>query len=329
MKVCYIYRKNGARSIERVFAQIRKAMGGGVEQSEVRCTNRNLYNPFTYIMNIFECRRNKSDVYHIVGEIHYAALFFGRSKTIVTVHDLGHFFRKTGVVGFILRCLYAHLPLRWAKHIVAISNFSKNEIVERVGVSPEKISVIYDPAPDWFEFSPKKLDLHCPTILCFCHMKNKNLTGIINAVKGLNCRLRIIGRISESDRELLEEYKISYSNDFDISGGQIIEEYKNCDILLFPSTYEGFGVPVLEAQLTGRPVITSDIEPLTEVAGDAAVFVNPFDSDSIRSGIVRLTENPDLSSELVKKGLENAKRFSPKLIASQYLEMYGKIAKSK
>lgn len=329
MKICYIYRsKNISFSIERVFAQIRKYTSPSIEQSELYCPRNNAQSPITYIKNMWATLGTKANIYHITGAVHYMALFYPRKRTLITVHDLTHITGVKGIKGFLLKTIFATLPFNWVKHIVAISECSKNEIVEKIGISPNKIDVIYDPAPDDFPYKAKEINLDKPRILCFSHLINKNLTRHIKALEGINCHLRILGRIPEQDRSLLKALNIEYSNAFDIPSEQIKKEYEDCDILLFASTSEGFGVPILEAQLTGRPVITSNIAPLTEVSGeDSAINVDPFDLESIRMGIKKLISERDLAETLIQKGLKNVERFSPANIAKQYENVYNKMLK--
>ena len=94
------------------------------------------------------------------------------------------------------------------------------------------------------------------------------------------------------------------------------------DILAFVSTYEGFGLPIIEAQAIGRVVITSNLASMPEVAGKGALFVNPFSVEEIREGIVSLIENEHDRATLIKRGLENVKRFDKEKIANQYQEIY-------
>lgn len=329
MKVCFVYRSKGVSfSIERVFAQIRKHFGGEVEQSECYCPANSYKNPVSYLRNFLALRRHKADIFHITGVVHYAALFYPRNKTVITVHDLGHVFETKGIVGFFLRRIFAIWPLRWSKNIVAISEFSKAEIVAKTGVCADKIRVIYDPVFDTFKYSPKQIDTKCPRVLCFAHMKNKNLARHVEALKGVNCTLRVIAKLSDADKKMLEESGVRYSVACNLTDAQIVEEYRNADIVLFASTYEGFGVPILEAQSTGRPIITSNIAPMTEVAAEgSAVFVDPLDVESIRAGVLKIMNTPDLAQKLVAAGLENTKRFAPEKIAAQYAELYSQILK--
>jgi glycosyltransferase involved in cell wall biosynthesis len=93
-------------------------------------------------------------------------------------------------------------------------------------------------------------------------------------------------------------------------------------MVVFASTYEGFGLPIVEANATGRPVVTSNIFSMPEVAGDAGCFVDPFDASSIRAGIVRVVEDEAYRQGLIKKGFKNVKRFRADAIAHQYAELY-------
>jgi glycosyltransferase involved in cell wall biosynthesis len=94
------------------------------------------------------------------------------------------------------------------------------------------------------------------------------------------------------------------------------------DLVAFVSTYEGFGVPILEAQATGRVVISGNISPLTEVSGGGALLVDPSNSDEIKKGILQITENETLRNNLIQIGLENVKKYSAKSVAAQYFELY-------
>src|SRR5690606_1333289 len=139
---------------------------------------------------------------------------------------------------------------------------------------------------------------------------------------GISCHLRIIGKPSHEQITFLQENAVDYSSVSSISAKQVANEYRNADIVIFASTYEGFGLPILEAQATGRPLVTSNISPMNCVAGNEAVLVDPFDVNSIRSGVVRLIENTAFRNQVVKAGLHNVERYRPNLIAQQYISLY-------
>jgi len=106
----------------------------------------------------------------------------------------------------------------------------------------------------------------------------------------------------------------------------MIRRYEDADIIALASTYEGFGMPILEGQAVGRPVISSNLFSMPEVAGNAACLVDPFDVNSIRAGIIKIIQNDEYRNRLVRDGFENVKRFDPDHIAFQYLDLYQEVA---
>jgi len=102
--------------------------------------------------------------------------------------------------------------------------------------------------------------------------------------------------------------------------------YRECDLVVFASSYEGFGLPILEANATGRPVVTSNVCSMPEVAGGAACLVDPFDVASIRAGVNRVLSDPAYRESLIVAGFENAKRFGAARIARAYADVYTNLA---
>jgi glycosyltransferase involved in cell wall biosynthesis len=96
-------------------------------------------------------------------------------------------------------------------------------------------------------------------------------------------------------------------------------------MVLFASTYEGFGMPIVEANTVGRPVITSNLLSMPEVAGDAALIVNPYNVDEIRNGIIKIIEDDEYRNQLINNGFRNAERFSLRNISEEYLKLYNKM----
>ena len=126
---------------------------------------------------------------------------------------------------------------------------------------------------------------HKPVLLHIGLAPNKNLRGHAEAIRGLDVLLRIIGEPSEADRTLLKSLGIDWEWKSRLSDDEMQEAYATSDVLLFCSTLEGFGMPILEAKAVGLPVITSDIEPMNEVGKGFATMANPFDPKSMRKAI--------------------------------------------
>jgi glycosyltransferase involved in cell wall biosynthesis len=154
---------------------------------------------------------------------------------------------------------------------------------------------------------------------------NKNLEGVIEALKGLPCRLRIIGPVSERQKRLLQDSRIDYECLGRVSDEELIHAYRDCDALIFVSLVEGFGLPILEAQMTGRPVITSNCSSMPEVAGDGALLVDPKQPSEIRLAVERMISDPTLRQQLIRNGSQNVSRFSAATVAAKYLELYQEV----
>ena len=155
---------------------------------------------------------------------------------------------------------------------------------------------------------------------------NKNLLRVAAALEGICCRLVIIGALSSEQVDALTFHGINYETHTDLSREQMVDAYVRADLLLFASTYEGFGLPIVEANAVGRPVITSQVSAMPEVAGDAACLVDPHDVMSIRRGVLRVMDDPAYRQALVDRGLVNARRFQAASIAHRYLDVYRSVA---
>ncbi|MEN9446515.1 MAG: hypothetical protein RL728_1027, partial [Bacteroidota bacterium] len=176
-----------------------------------------------------------------------------------------------GLRKLILKWLFLDLPVKRVKWITAVSEKTKQEIIHFTNCNPDKIIVIENPVDPSFFVSDRLLRNTKPTLLFLGTTQNKNLENCIPAIFNLQVKLRIIGEITPRQELLLNKFDIDYSSVKQISDSELKKEYNNCDIVLFPSVYEGFGLPVIEAFATGKPVITSDISPLNDLAKDAGV----------------------------------------------------------
>ena len=286
-------------------------------------------------------------MFHITGDVHYAILALPKDRTILTIHDLVFLHTYSGLRRALLKWIFLDLPVKKAKYITTISEKSKQEILDYTNCNPEKILVIPNPVDPIFAASTPStsstpstvltslnlpqppstsLTTSTPSTLLFLGTKpNKNLELTIAALFGLDLHLRIIGELTRKQEEMLAKFKINYSVVFSISPEQLVEEYRNAKVILFPSTYEGFGLPVIEGFQAERPVITSNISPMKEVAGDAAVLVDPYSVASIREGVINLLSSHQRQMELVEAGKEKVANYQPGFIAGLYQELWRKL----
>jgi glycosyltransferase involved in cell wall biosynthesis len=259
-----------------------------------------------------------------------AAPFFYKNK-IVVIHDCAY--DRFKEFDNLLSKTYFRLMFYGAKYfskkIITVSNFSKKELIELYKINPEKIEVIYEGVPElpevkeeFIQQTLRKFKIDRPYFLYIGNWRpRKNLPGLIKAFK-IFCErykkdflLVIAGRKDKRFLDLEKEVKIHHLEEKVILTDFISQEektvlYKKALALTFPSFYEGFGLPVLEAQSLGIPVLTSNTSSLPEVAGKGALFINPFKAEDIAKGMEKIVFGENFKKDLIKKGYENIKRFS-------------------
>ena len=270
------------------------------------------------------CKNNKYDIIHITGTEHYLLPFLRNERVIITVHDIGFYTNNKSNYKNILKYFLWIKTLLLASHITFISEKSKNETLQFVKLNDNKYSVVLNPVGSEYVSYPKELNKSCPIILHIGTGGNKNLNSTAIALNGFPCRLRIVGKLTEGQKMILDLYNIHYECVSNLTDDEILQEYINCDVVNFPSLYEGFGMPIIEGQAIGRPILTSNISPTREIAGDSAVLVEPTNTDSIRHGYEILLKNAD---EYIKKGLENVKRYALSRISQEYFQIYKNVVK--
>ncbi|MCF6367004.1 MAG: glycosyltransferase family 4 protein [Bacteroidales bacterium] len=325
MKISYFFRKpsDSFHSIEEQFFALQKELPKDIEYKNIfaKYPSKGFFKRlFITIQSAF----HQGDVNHITGDIHFAALFLKKKKTILTVHDIGSVLNKSGIKNKILRFFWFTMPFARVKYITVISEFTKNEILQHFKIKPEKIIVIPDCVSPEIKFSEKQFNSEKPNILQIGTKPNKNLPNLIKALDGITCKLTIIGKLSGEQIKLLSKHNVDYENKYNLNYSEIVKAYKNADIITFISTYEGFGVPILEAQATGRPLITSDLLPMKEVAGEGALLVNPYNVSEIKLALEKLISNANYRTEIIENGINNVKKYSAKSVAERYYLLYKK-----
>ena len=272
--------------------------------------------------NIKYARKYQGEVNHIFSITDAYLCIFLRGCKVLTCHDLGSLnsFRPYGRI--VAWLFWVYLPSFFWDVCTCISSEVSSELKQKIPWRKKQIKTIYNFYNKDIVYSSKCLNIKCPVILQIGTGIRKNLTNVIYALKGVNCKLLIVGKMFDEQKKALEECNTYYENDFDIPFSRMIELYKLADIVSFPSSYEGFGVPLIEANAIGRPVVAGDIPVLHEIGRNAALFVNPHDVQELRNAFLRLIEEPDLYHTLVERGRQNANRFKLTEIARQYNKLY-------
>ncbi|WP_179022251.1 glycosyltransferase family 4 protein [Winogradskyella forsetii] len=324
--ITYIFRKPDPKfkSIEGVFNHIKALIGLQTKTSiiHLKYSGGGLS---TLWSNLSKFKRDKDTIYHITGDVHYMALVTGK-KTVLTIHDVNSILKRTFLKRVYLKLFWFWLPALCVKRISVISNFTKLELEKVIPFAKHKISVVHNPVNELFSFSNYNFNQETPRILLLGTKVNKNLENVLKALATLPCEIVLIGKLTENQHSLIASLNLNFQAHFNLSINEVVEEFKKCDLLCFASTYEGFGMPIIEAQAVGRPVVTSNLGAMKEVAADAAFLVNPYDINSIRAGVKEIIENAELRQGLIQKGLQNVERFKPDAIAKDYRCMYRELS---
>ena len=325
LQVTYINRANRENyfSIEGIFDMVKNQLKNKIEILDYYYDAK-----LSRIGNVKEVGKHSGQINHITGDINFLAIGLKGKKNILTIHDFGHYeiLRKKSFLKFLLlRLFWFKYPLKYVKIVTVVSEFTKRKLVRYFNFPEDKIRVIYNPIKPIFKFQAKPV-VDKFVILQIGTGPHKNLNSLIEAAKEINVHIDIIGWPDEMCIAKLKQYNISYTIYNKLSDEKVYERYKACDILFFASFHEGFGMPIIEAQAIGRPVITSNIDAMIEVAGDSAVLVDPNSVEEIRKAITVLNEDRSYYDKIVDSGLINAEKFSPSAIADDYYNVYKELS---
>lgn len=287
------------------------------------------------------------DIFH--SPAHVIPFFNGISgtKQVVTFHDLvfktypDSFKNSKGIY------LNTVVPrtLSVADKIIAVSRSTKNDLIEEYGVEEERIAVIYNGVDDNYcvldeaeDLEETKAEYELPDrfILYLGTLEpRKNLKRLIKAYSIIRDKASIPdevklvlaggkGWLYDDIFELVEKKGLEDQVIFPgyIAGEHLVELYNLAELFAYPSLYEGFGLPSLEAMACGTPVVTSNVSSLPEVVGDAAITIDPYDVDELAEQMANVVTSRDLSQNLIEKGKERVDKFSWRKTAEETLKVY-------
>lgn len=293
-----------------------------------------------------QTRKYRLELLHSLGYVQPTRL---PCKSVVTIHDLnfynlGHLMSPTKRAA--LR-YFVTLSARSADHIITVSEFSKRQIVKIMGIPPQKVTVTYNAVGHRvhqalpFETVSQQYGLRGPYILALSSFSpHKNLASLIKAFAILRekcfreLRLVVAGHPPRDKRSLELFVRDHRLLDAVVFTGYVQDDvlptlYAHAEAFVFPSLYEGFGIPVLEAFLYGAPVACSNAAALPEIAGDAACYFDPTNVEEMADVISRLLHDETLRKSLVKRGKERVAQFTWEETARKTLEVYRQVLGSR
>ena len=305
------------------------------------------YSVFEQLTVPVDLVRARADLFHAP---HYVLPAFTPCRSIVTIHDCIHLMFPQYLPGRLAHT-YARVAFWIAAHrsarVLTVSEASKRDILRLCPVPSDKVDVIYNAIDDRFNQPPdatqmmrvrERYQLHDRFLLYSGNVKpHKNLERLIDAFARLrrqgidDIKLLITGsEISRyaTLRRAVHRYNLHQHVRFlgFLSAETLATLYHLADAFVFPSLYEGFGLPPLEAMASGTPVLTSNVSSLPEVVGDAALLIDPYDPVAIADGLRRILSDDSMRARLISRGRERAARFSWEESAGRVLSIYRQVA---
>ncbi|OBX24511.1 glycosyltransferase involved in cell wall biosynthesis [Gelidibacter algens] len=289
---------------------------------------------------IKQLKEDTIDIYHgLTGEIP-RGIQNTKIKTIVTIHDLifAHF---PELYKPIDRKIYRNKFQYAADHsdmIIAISEQTKKDIVRFLHIDPKRIKVIYQGCNAAYKKSysnqelnqtsskfnlPKKFILNVGTV-----EKRKNLLNLVKAIENLNCNLVVVGNDKSDYAQEIRAYinakgltnRVHFLKN--VNTEELAQIYQMASVFVYPSIFEGFGIPIIEALFSKTPVITSKESCFSEAGGPDSIYIDPNDPRDIEAAIQIVLEDEELRDKMNSKGLDYAQQFNDNVIAKHIYETY-------
>lgn len=272
-----------------------------------------------------------SDIFHASNQVHHAP---GRARLTATVHDLTAFFMPEVHTAGNVRAdrIFAERILKRADGLIAVSENTRQDTIRLLGISPDRIVTIYSGVPEIF-FGAAPTPRGRPYVLYVGTIEpRKNLETLLDAWQQLKPSLRgefelaFAGPVGWSADSTIARIRAEATYLGYVSEAALPGLVAGAAAFVYPSLYEGFGFPVVQAMAAGTPVITSNISCLPEIAGDAALLVDPRSSAELAGALSGLLESETLRADLTARGRQRARLYNWKTCAEQSLAFFRRIA---
>lgn len=301
-----------------------------IQNPFIKSISRKFMNLFAYFF---------TPMYDIYWQPNFIANHYIKArKIIITVHDFSWEiypdFQPKERIRYFQKNLYS--SAQKAHHIITGSNFTKQEIISRLHIKPENITVIYHGINHtlFYPILSNREPLQHYILSVGSIEPRKNLKNLLLAYEMLdeplreNYHLVLVGAAGWNNDEIMALMKklerwVHYSGF--VSDEKLASLYRDATLFVYPSLYEGFGIPPLEAMACGTAVLASNVASLPEACGDAAYYVNPTDVNAICDGIKILLKDESLRKQLCLKGLKRAQTFSWEKSAQAHQEVFEKV----
>lgn len=291
-----------------------------------------------------QIKKDKVDLYHgLSGEIPMG-LNKSQVKTVVTIHDL-IFMRYPNLYSFFDRKIH-YYKFKYAANkadlVIAISKQTKKDIITYLKINPHKIKVIYQgcapifkeeiPA-EFIEFTRNKYLLPTKFILNVGTIeKRKNVLSVIKAIKEIDIQLVIIGKKTAYFNEIntfISENKLQNKVIFleNVELKELASIYRMASVFIYPSVFEGFGIPIIEALYSKTPVITSKGGCFSEAGGENSIYIDALNTEEIKVKLEEVLANPEKREAMKQKGHEFVQKFNDENIATEWIETYHEVMK--
>jgi len=254
-------------------------------------------------------------------------------KQFLTIHDMS-FWRHPEWFSKIYFYYYKALtPIvaRRALHILTVSEFSRKEIIDCLKVDESKVSVVYNAVSQQFINKNINIKNESKTVEYILAVSSidprKNFLRLLSAVNLLDTKVKLV--IIGNSNSVFQNIDLNYSERVNflghVSDDQLRMYYSNAKLFVYPSVYEGFGLPPLEAMAMSCPTVVSDIKVFNEVFGDATKYFDPYDVDDIARCINQVLKSKEIQEELISKGLELVNKYSWQNSAQKLVHIIEKI----